>query len=700
MRYAIDNLRARTGASWGTNGKRLIPLFLFAAALILRMVQASGVPVVGDQLSSIDEAQHLGTNIHGMPYFIFLRIWMELGDPHSVLWVRIPSVLMGSLSIPIIWCWLHAARGFFVATVTSILVLVSPLAVEYAQEIRYYALYLLSASLFFWFYWQVTAAQKRGYAIRVGFILSACLLATSHLLGVIVVCLVVSHWLFARRHFLLKWQRILIGLILTSAGIGYTAIFLWPSIAEPVYAFFSRLIASSARTYEGPRGWGITTFAKLALLFHFFALGQSQYPLTMTISLPGLLLVTLFCLLGILTLLKTKQSFIISFIVIVGSGQILLVYLILDPLLPPSFADSATPKFVLPALPLLLWLCVEGVHALPHRVTRTVAVTALVLVQGIGLYSLYDAGWSYSGKERCCWQDAKAAISAAAAQGSLVVLADGRSFGSAQYYFGQFAPVLDASLSASTSKSLATRDYAIFVSSDYRRGNRCDLRSVLAELAIYRELFAFVNYPTFIYGYNLSLPFSEVGGDERIAAVPFPHSLYGIEFQDLKLPQSVRWQDESIAVTGMFFLPTCTGDRSIRVDDLMLAWPEKVSAILLLSNLTNANDIPNGAQVGEISVTVHGGSDVNFGLYKGFQTQAWDQVCLQGCWSALTWDKKVAFVGHSDEYYPDAYRDFDAHIWAVEFAFPVPSAIESIEIRLADTSATLNIWGLYSRSVQ
>ncbi len=699
MQSVVELLRTSASRLYEIkNSERLVPLCLFAAAFILRMIGAADVPVVGDQLSSIDEAQHLGTNIHGMPYFLFLRLWIKLGDPYSALWIRIPSILMGAFLIPIVWGWLRVVRGSFVASVTSVLLLLSSLAVEYAQEIRYYALYLLSASLFFWFYWQVGVTAKQGKAVRLGFILAACLLMMSHLLGIVVVCLVICHWLTVRGHSLPRWLRILFGLIVIGAGIGFTATFLWPRIVEPVYAVFSRLIASNARTYEGPRGWGITTFAKLILLFHFFVSGQFVYPLSLTISFPGLLLVALCCLLGVFALLKTKQSTVLSFIVIVGLGQVLLIYLLLDPLLPPSFADSATPKFVLPALPLFQWLCAEGVDKLPNRGTRAVVMMVLILVQGIGLYSLYGAKWSYSGKEKCCWLEAKAAISQAAAQKPVVVLADGRSFGSAQYYFAQLATVLKASPSVIADESLALGDRVVFVSSDYRQRNRCDLEDVLVEFAPYRELFAFVNYPLFVYGYDLT-DRSWESREGRIATIPFPHSLYGTEFQDLPLPRPVKWRDEVIAITGMFSLPMCTGARNIHIDTLQ-PLSQRISTILFLSSLTNAGGIPDGTQVGTITVTMSDDSRVDFDLHKGFQTQAWDQECLQKCWSALTWDKKIALVGHSNAYYPDAYRDFDAHIWATELEFPQPIAIESIEIRLDDPSATLHIWGLYSRSDQ
>lgn len=680
-----------------SNDKRWVPVFLLAMALVIRSIQATSVPVIGDQLSSLSEAQHLGTNLQGMPYFVLLHFWMELGNPSSALWARLPSIVIGALSVPVIWLWLYTVRGHFVAYVTSILMLLSPLAVEYSQEIRYYSLYLLSALIFFWAYWGVGVARRRDKIWLLGFAFAGSLLVMSHLLGVLIVGLVASHWLFVQRHIVPSWARWLLLLLIIGAGIGASTIFLRPNVVEPVYAAFSRFIASGARTYEGPRGWGVATFAKSALLYHFLVFGQFVYPFTFSISLPGLLLVALFCVLGVRRLLRTGQVEAVSFMGIVGVGSALIVYLFLDPLLPASFADSASPKFVLPLLPLLLWLCAEGVSIMSNGGVRTIAIVALVLVQGIGLYSLYKANWSYSGKEGCCWEEAKTAISKVESQG-LVVLAEGRSAGSAEYYFGDVATILNAWSLMNAKQTLAPLEaHTVFVSSDYREKNRCDLGGILSEFAQYRERFAFVKYPLFIYGYD---PSGQPLGNQEVLIAPLPHSLYGLEFQDLRLPQTVNWKKHPVKVTGMFTLPTCDGARRIHINDMRLAWPREVSSLLFLSNLTDATDLPDGTRIGKVTVVLQDGTRIDFDLQKGYQTQAWDEKCIQECWSALKWNKKVAFVSNSSEYYVDAYRDFDAQIWATEFEFPQPTTIETIEIRLDDPSATLHIWGLYGRSAQ
>src|SRR5262249_15725087 len=159
------------------------------------------------------------------------------------------------------WYWLKP-RGTFIALVASILLLLSSVVIADSVTIRYYGLYLLASILFYRSYWNILfkARDARSRTDWVLLILSGLLLILSQLLGIIVVSLVIIH---AAIYFKSAISRWLVGLVVLEiiAGLILVAVYaLSPQFRESAYLVFSRIIASSAQTYEGPRGWSLVMF--------------------------------------------------------------------------------------------------------------------------------------------------------------------------------------------------------------------------------------------------------------------------------------------------------------------------------------------------------------------------------------------------------------------------------------------------------
>src|SRR5690348_12357768 len=66
-----------------------IPIILFIAAVIVRVICSPAYPLIGDDVSSLKEAQNLGLNLQGLPYLFILHFWQMIND--GELWLRIPS---------------------------------------------------------------------------------------------------------------------------------------------------------------------------------------------------------------------------------------------------------------------------------------------------------------------------------------------------------------------------------------------------------------------------------------------------------------------------------------------------------------------------------------------------------------------------------------------------------------------------------
>ncbi len=664
-----------------------IPVLLFWVALFVRLINAASAPIAGDELSSLAEAQNNGINLQGLPYFALLHLWTALGT--SVLWVRLPSILLGALTVPICWGWLRAMRGLFIANVAALLLLLSPLAVEYAQEVRYYALYLLASILFFVAYWKAThpTSSLRAYG---ALLVCGVLLGVSHLLGIIVVGLVVLYALVTNRRSVPRWVWITLALAVIALASGLLVGLLRPELATGAYRLFSRLIASGDLTYSGPRGWSPIILAKLALLYDFFGLGQYVYPLTLALVVPGLLILAVFLLLGTLALFRRPSRRFLWFVLFVAMGGIGLVYFVFEALLPIAFRDSASPKFVLFALPMFLWVIAEGAKALRRAAPQIAGAAVLLIVQGVGLAYLYRADWHVTYKAQDFATPTHMLV-IENSQDPLLVLADGRAQETLSYYLHGAFTIKDAWNTAPETLETQSPPSApiAFVSYDDRADVRCHLDPLLAHLALRHETYAWVNYPFIVYTYS-AVPDGSLPPDGRL---PVPRSVYAPDFADLRLPQAATWDGQPYEISGVYGIQeACPQTTTLHTGPLQGIVSH---SLVIFSNLTGASKIPDGTPIAKVVVTDTNGLKTEFTLRKGYETQSWDGACVSGCQLALSWHKRAALVGAST--YLGAYNDFQAKIWGVQLSLPQAVSLQSIDVTALSTDYAVNIWEIYSR---
>jgi hypothetical protein len=576
------------------------------------------------------------------------------------------------------------------------LLLVSACAIADSVSIRYYGLYLLASVLFYSAYWNILFKEQnaRSRSDWLLLFLSGILLIFSQLLGVLVVSLVMLHAAIYFKGSGSRWLKILVAIGLIAGLIVAGAFILSTSFRESAYLVFSRLIASGDQAYEGPRGWSPIMIAKIGIMFFSVAIGPDTYVLAWAVVIPALLLTFIFGFLGIVRLFRQHLNVYLFFAIIVGFLGILLVYGGLDALLPTSFHDSAALRTVYFALPILFWMVAEGTETLQRVQARWVVVAAFVALQLVGLVNLFQKDYPVLlGNNH--WADIFAQINLAAAQKPSVIWADGEAHDDIPFYFEKTVPIQNAytlldqdyNLKPETLDAAFKNQRFIFVGFDAREPNRCRFNGLLSALSTSHEVLARVDYPMFVYAYDPIL-----SADSSNMNISLPRTVFPMELQDLKLPQSFNWNDQQLTASGVYTLPDCKNVHQLDIPIVQNAISSNARSILLLTNLTQADKIPDGNAVAELSMIADAKEAQTVPLRKGHETQSWNGSCVDSCRSVVTWHKRIALVGNSA--FPDAYKDFQAQIWGIEIPLS-QKGFQALQIKLLDDKAHLNIYGLY-----
>lgn len=135
--------------------ERLLVTALAAIALALRLVVAGDSPF-GDEIftyeiatrdSLTDVIDGVAGDLEITPPLFFVMAWLfqQLGDPD--FWLRVPSILAGTLLVPVTWAIGRRTVGPAAGLVGAALMALSPFAIFYSTEARAYALMALLAAL-------------------------------------------------------------------------------------------------------------------------------------------------------------------------------------------------------------------------------------------------------------------------------------------------------------------------------------------------------------------------------------------------------------------------------------------------------------------------------------------------------------------------------------------------------------------------
>ncbi|WP_454061663.1 glycosyltransferase family 39 protein [Candidatus Nitrospira salsa] len=155
----------------------LISVTVIAAALrIYRLgYQSLWMDEVLTYLSSNGTLAHVlfQTEVHTsiLPlYYLFVHAFLYLGEEDIIL--RVPSLIFGTLSIPLFFMVVRDMLGSLTGTIASFLLAISPFHIFYSQEARPYALYLFLCLLALYLL-QQCLNRENNHWLKLGFIVAA-----------------------------------------------------------------------------------------------------------------------------------------------------------------------------------------------------------------------------------------------------------------------------------------------------------------------------------------------------------------------------------------------------------------------------------------------------------------------------------------------------------------------------------------------
>lgn len=655
---------------WSEYGIFIVLLLAFAIQFALLDART----LHGDEFGSINEAKQLGRNFNSVLYFATLNAWLSLGD--GEFWLRSPSALATVFTGAVTFTWVKLAYGKEAATATALLLATNPFLIVYGQQIRFYGFALVTASLSVWaFIYYLKHGTLR--AIALWGIASLLAVTTLLLNGLLLLCQGIT--VFFLSQLSARRKIVIVGLVVV------TAILLVALPAVRQFAFDTLAIYTNADSrYSASRGLTFTQIVKIPATGFFFIFGESVYPLTYWLVIPGICLWGVAFAIGARRVWQNRQVAVFIALSLVIAP--LLLYLVFDPLSPPTL-QGAAPRYLIFLLPLLIVL---GAAMRQSKIATWVTVS-LLLVNLSSLLFYWYGDWAYT-DDRIDWRGVTRWVSNhITAQTS--VLLDGRAQEVASRYF---PPAWNQS-SLWTWESNGTNDLAetqriIVISNDFHQERRSQTTALMRELEKnYIRSDVWANYPTFIYVYDRADNHAGTYRVDRVTgSVNLPVEIYGLEFQDIHLPVAVNLKGRSTQISGALRLFDQNSPTSRM---LPLAKPTSVHSVWLLSNMTEAQGLKLGTLVANLKLIADDNSFHTLPIRYGVETSAWNERCQTAtCSSIYSWHKRIALLG--TERYPESWKDFEAFIFAGKLILPNPISIRALEFKRVESPGTLYIWGM------
>jgi uncharacterized membrane protein len=150
---------------------RTVALVIVALGFALRLYTLAGESLWYDELLQLDIAQDRLVNIFprlrghsAVPLdYLIVHFWIWLGRGEG--WVRLPAVFGGTLTLPVAYRLGQAFLGRKAGLLFMFLLALSPVHVQYSQEVRPYALVVLGITLTVYAFWRLNQTDRWRYAV-------------------------------------------------------------------------------------------------------------------------------------------------------------------------------------------------------------------------------------------------------------------------------------------------------------------------------------------------------------------------------------------------------------------------------------------------------------------------------------------------------------------------------------------------------
>jgi hypothetical protein len=597
----------------------------------------------GDEYRSLKEADNWTLNPHAIGYFVQLHFWKELGN--SDLYLRLLSVFWIALGL----YWLH--RWLLWEQIPSraqqlimLLAALNPYLWKYGTQIRFYALFFAAAIVTMWRF-RVWQQEQKGIN-TIWLALSAGLLCSAHLFGVVVLSILVTTAVWGR----CRRSR------LYGVAAGLLVLLFVPPVTQSCTALVYFLTNRHASLPgAGMRGLTLAMLAKIPYTFFVFVLGERVYPLWWWLSVPALAVSGLALWKGIRELGRTGMGMLTRFTLI----SVVCVFSILDPLA-PSTLQGAAPRYAIYALPILLTLIGLGAHRRPWM------TFGMLVAELAGLACLFWPAWS-ADSDLMNWA-VHLRRSASTAQ-PVCILTDWRALAPVERYAPQGSRIFPGG----ERPELASCPSVVLASNDYRL-NR--IRWLDATADSMQSGYKLVSN-TSVFPAQVSL-YERSGGQNTFAP-----SRLGLPEQDLRTPFKGLMNPGTIQ--GFLRLDYAAPSRAVPL-------PPATSPFWIASNFRTDHILARGTPVMAVRFYGQDGQTEQIILRAGFETAAWDGLCLY-CKPMGGWSKRMHILGA--ESYPGAYRQYAATIWGT-LSKPLTIPASSAEVSLLLDQGTAYFFGFYS----
>lgn len=662
--------------------RQAIVVSVVVLAAVLRIYAISLYPLAGDEYGSLAEARSVGLNWNSIIYSSLMHFWIQLGS--SELWLRLPAAIFGTATVAVLFKLGEKLGGWRTGVIAGLLAATSPFGIYHSQEVRFYSLFIFAAAAFMLATIHYLE-NRRTPRTRAAVWLTGTALVLSHFLGGLALYAQVAAMAFAGRS---RWSRRALSLILFGLPVVLCGLLLTPFVRHGLWRLY-RIYGNAPSSIEPVMTpVSIINLAKAAFAGFVFVFGYHVYPLRLLLVAAGISLSGFLLLAGARRLWKETRWGVLPFAYLFALFGI---YVVLDSV-GGRVAGGVSPRHVAFVWPVVLLLTAIGVTSFKRPVLYILFATALT-VNAASIWSGWQKDWTYG----IATDYRSAAESASRWIGKdTALIHDGRSQDTINFYFPRGIPIINswAYLQNPDLIKQLTYQRLIIVTDDWEPERRRGFDQLMGRLnETYSVVDGWVDYPLFEYALERKASSGPFAYTLRAGAnqVLQPISFYGLEFQDLRLPVSVKVSDVPLTVIGAYGLPDVEGRREL---NLPLSAATNTRRVILLSDIVGAGALQSDQAVAEISVESKSGKTLTFPLRLGKETTAWDKQCetAAACQTVWQWHKRIAVAGQNS--YDGALRDFSAGLHAVALNLPEQQEVVRLTIRYTANSGRLYVWGV------
>src|SRR5574341_211579 len=635
---------------------------IVALGVALRLYGIGAYSLVVDEYGSIVEGQRVGLNWNSILYSIVMHFWLPLGS--SEFWLRLPAAIFGMATVPVLFKVGEKFDGWRTAAVVALLAATSPFNIYHSQEVRFYSLFMLASAVFLLATVHYVGSERKGRQ-SLWVIAAGALLLVTHFLGFIAVyAQSAATFLAAKRR---TWPTVIaitIGLPLLIFGLP-----LWgPVRGFLVYLYQTLGNAEAQSTAMTPVS--LVSAAKIAFAGFTFVFGYHVYPLRLVLVTAGAALGMFLFACGIARLVKEKRW---AALAVTNAFAVIGIYVVLDSL-GGRLASGVSPRHVAFVWPVFLLVLALGLTRFQKTVFKLL-LAAMLTVNVVSLAGAWTKDWTYG--VATDYRTAAEYASRWASPDTLLVYSP-HAVQPTYFYFPENLRKSDwYSYSQNRDGSMSTYQRVIVVSDDWRPDHRAAVNDVLKRLdENYTCVDGRAEYPLFEYVFDRRAASNTSGQAPVGGQLPLLPTIYGLEFQDLKLPVAVSAKGTKLQVIGASQLPQFDANRSMTVS----AAVEGKRRLILLTSAVLDQELADGAAVAELVLESDRGIVQTIPLRVGSETNVWDRDCAAEapCRTVIHWHKHMAMVGQNA--YRGAWRDFQAGIHAVAIDLPPNANAKKISL--------------------